>query len=397
MLCLDIEGGYGGSSRSLYYLVKHMDSRFVKPEVWCRSEGPIVPLYKKIGVNVQVEPSLPKVSSLPRFSRNVWALIRYQVSFWLSRSILLKLVAEIEDRFDVVHFNHEAFYLLAAWLRPRVKAGFVMHNRTLLKSTWFSRRQARLLFGINDVNVFITKREKNNLQHLAGLVGGRIIHNVVEIPKKYPNPYPISQQGSCFIIACLANYSWKRGLDRVVDVAVSLQAMGREDVRFVVGGNHRLTGNLPGVLGQLAANDGTLHDYAVARGVADHFVFLGHISEPEKLLAASDALIKPSREDNPWGRDILEALAMGLPVFACGTYDLFVKPGISGYLYPHDANFDSQLVAADIARLVDDPALCSIMSSAAVKCVDSMCDGKARAADLLAAWRQAFTTARTSV
>lgn len=389
VLCLDIEGGYGGSSRSLYHLLKHVDRSRVAPEVWCRRAGPIVPLYEAIGITVRIEPGLPKVSSLPRFSRNVWAQAQHLAAFVRSRPVRQRLAATINDRFEVVHFNHEAFYHLAAWLRRRVAAAFVMHNRTLLKDSWFARRQARLLVGVNDVNVFITERERDNIRRLAGWDGGTVIHNVVDVPTVRPSPHPAVPPDGRFTVACLSNYSWMRGIDRLVDVAVVLRATGRDDVRFVVGGNCALSGSLPGLLGEVAARGGSLADYAAARGVANCFVFLGHVSEPERVLAASHALAKPSREDNPWGRDILEALAMGLPVLACGTYDRFVKPGVSGYLYPHGDDFDPAAMAADIAGLAGDPGKRQTMSAAAVECVRTECDGRARAADLLAAWAQA--------
>jgi glycosyltransferase involved in cell wall biosynthesis len=343
---------------------------------------------------VRVDQGLPKVSSLPRFSRNVWALAQHFVAFARSRSLRQRLAATIKDRFDVVHFNHEAFYHLAAWLRPRVKAAFVMHNRTLLKESRFARRQARLLVGINDINVFITERERANIRRLAGWDGGTVIHNVVDVPETRPQPHLAVPPDNRFTVACLSNYSWLRGIDRLVDVAVALRAMGQDDVRFVIGGKCGLSGSLPGLLGELAAKGGTLADYAAVRGVADSFVFLGHVSEPERVLAASHVLAKPSREDNPWGRDILEALAMGLPVLACGTYDRFVKPGVSGYLYHHDDKFDPLEMATDIAALAADPLQREMMSAAAVDCVRTECDGQARATDLVKAWERAYACAR---
>jgi len=389
VLCLDIEGGYGGSSRSLFHLLKHIDRSRILPEVWCRRAGPIVSMYEGIGITVRVQPDLPKVSSLPRFSRNVWVLLQYFVAFASSRSARRKLAAVVNERFNVVHFNHEAFYYLAAWLRPRVKAAFVMHNRTMLRDTWFARRQARFLVGTNDINVFITEQERENVRQLAGWGGGVVIYNVVDIPKFRPQPHPEIQRDGRFTVACLSNYSWMRGTDRLVEVAAALRAMGRKDVRFVVAGDYHLSGTLPGGLGRVAANDGDLSDYARARGVGDDFLFLGHVSEPERVLASSDVLAKLTREDNPWGRDILEALSMGLPVFACGTYDRFVKPNVNGFLYPHSDGFDPVAVARDILDLASDSLRKSRMSEAAVESVRIACDGPSRAEDLMGVWEEA--------
>ena len=45
VLCLDIEGGYGGSSRSLYESIRHLP-KGVTCEVWCRRAGPIQAQYR---------------------------------------------------------------------------------------------------------------------------------------------------------------------------------------------------------------------------------------------------------------------------------------------------------------------------------------------------------------
>jgi len=387
VLCLDIEGGYGGSSRSLFYLVRHVDPVCNRIEVWCRRPGPIVRKYEEIGVPVRIVPDLPKVSALPRLSRSAWAHLQFARDFARSRDLLRSLVLEINERFDVVHFNHEALYLLAGWLRSRTKAAFVMHNRTQLWDTWFARMQARRLVADNDVNIFITERERDNIRKLAGWAGGLVIHNVVEIPEFKPPPHAAIPRDKGFRIACLSNFSWGRGIDRIVDVAVALKARGRPDIRFVVAGSMNLSGALPGRLGEIAEWGGGLADYAADCGVGDMILFLGHVDAPESVLSACHALIKPSREDNPWGRDILEALSFGLPVLACGSYPKFVQPGISGYLYPHDDRFVARQVAADIVGLADDRTMLCRMSAAAKEKVVTECDGPARAADLARAWR----------
>lgn len=390
VLCLDIEGGYGGSSRSLFYLLRHVNPAHNRIEVWCRRQGPIVQKYNEIGLPVRVVPELPKVSALPRLSRSAWAHLRYTVDFIRSREFRKSLVEEINSRFDVVHFNHEALYLLASWLRRRTSAAFVMHNRTQLWDTGFARMQARRLVADNDVNVFITERERENIRKLTGWSGGQVIHNVVELPVVKPAPHAAIPMDSAFRVACLSNFSWGRGIDRLVEVAVALKTLGRGDVRFVVAGATKLSGSLPGRLGELAAKGGSLKDYADDRGVCDMFVFLGHVDNPESVLSACHALVKPSREDNPWGRDILEALSFGLPVLACGSYEKFVEPGVSGYLYPHDDRFNPDRVAADIATLASDSELAHRMSAAARDKVIAECNGPSRAADLAETWRVAF-------
>ena len=114
--------------------------------------------------------------------------------------------------------------------------------------------------------------------------------------------------------------------------------------------------------------------------------FLGHVSEPETVLAACDVLLKPTREDNPWGRDILEGLAAGKPVISIGCYDRFVQNGETGFLLPQ---YDARTIADILMRLDADRALARHLGENAKARVAALCNGPARARDLLEVWRSA--------
>ncbi|NJM84390.1 MAG: glycosyltransferase family 4 protein, partial [Tabrizicola sp.] len=84
------------------------------------------------------------------------------------------------------------------------------------------------------------------------------------------------------------------------------------------------------------------------------FLFLGHVAEPETVLAACDVVVKPTREENPWGRDILEGLGAGKPVISIGRYDTFVETDATGFLMP---DYDAGKLADVLLRLDADRAL----------------------------------------
>ncbi len=388
VICLDIEGGYGGSSRSLFYLLKNIDRERFDLEVICRKDGPIVAKYQSIGIPVRVVDDLPKVSALPRNSRNLFVHANFLRDWLRSRKSRMALVEVIRNDCDLVHFNHEGFWFLGKWLRSRVPAAFVFHNRTLLWNTIFARFQARTIASISNKSVFITERELENMRILSGDASGAIINNVVEVsrsPKKYS-----STSVNKLDVICLANYSWARGIDRLIDIAVALKQRGQKGVHFHVAGKHQLSGNLPGQLGILARQGKTLADYAAFCGVPDMFTFLGHVVDPEELLGRGDILIKPSREDNPWGRDILEAMSTGLPVIACGTYDRFVENGVTGYLLQNDERFDAAKVAEVLSLLSLDRSEIERLGTNAQKRVEQFCDGPSQASLLMKVWDEAI-------
>lgn len=209
----------------------------------------------------------------------------------------------------------------------------------------------------------------------------------VAMPNEVAVPDPRLAKDRRFKVAVLSNFAFMRGIDRMIDVAVALKAADRRDIVFVMAGDMKLKGNLPGRLGEIAGAGGTLEDYARAEGVADWFIFCGHVHRPECILQACDVLAKPTREANPWGRDILEGLAAGLPVLSLGRYDRFVEDGVTGVLTPE---FDPLDWAERIVTLSEDKAVCAKMGAAGRTRVGELCNGPARAQDLLTLWRSAI-------
>lgn len=385
VLALDIEGGYGGSSRSLYETLRHLPEGAAEVEVWCRREGPIQPRYAEIGIPTSVWPEMPHVSALPRLSRNAVAFGRQAVVWHRTRHFRNALLAAA-SRADIVHLNHEGLFLLARWLRPRTRAAITAHVRTHLPSSPVSRWQYRTLFTATDGCAFITENEMERAALHAGRPAkGCVIYNVA-MPPTDARPDPVLAADRRFKVAVLSNYAYIRGIDRLVEIAVTLKTAGRRDIVFVVAGNMRLKGKLPGRLGEIARKGGTLKDFAEAEGVSDWFTFLGHVDQPGTVLAACDAVAKPTRESNPWGRDIIEGLAAGRPVLSVGRYSRFVETAVTGVLTP---DFDASEWAERIASLADDPAACARLGAAGRARVEELCNGPARAADLLRLWEDA--------
>ena len=383
VLCLDIEGGYGGSSRSLFESIAHLDSVDIDAEIWCKRPGPIQGRYNSIGVPVHVTPSMPKVSSLSRLSRNLYIYGSFIID-WLRSHSFRKRLVKAADNFDVVHFNHESLFLLARWLKPRTEAALSMHVRTNLNGTTFCKWQTRSIVNTLDHLIFITENEhRSTSAHSRQNAHGTVIYNIVQ-PNK-ARPIKTVPSDGRFKIACLSNYAWVRGLDRTIDIAKVLRANDRSDIVFVMAGDMSLTRSLPGELGKIGAAGGTLEDYVKINDLADWFLFLGHVPDPERVLAASDALIKPTREANPWGRDIQEGLAAGKPVISVGNYDKFVEDRVTGVI---QKLFDADNMAERICELADDRGLAKRIGETGRNRILKLCDGPSRASDLLEVWRK---------
>jgi glycosyltransferase involved in cell wall biosynthesis len=260
-----------------------------------------------------------------------------------------------------------------------------MHIRTQLPNCLLARWQARSIANTMDRLVFITENEKECQARLAGGAKGDVIYNTTPDLETGPGAHTVVPSDGRLKIASLSNFAWRRGVDRLIDVAVELVNLECRNVLFVLAGDMNLQGTLPGRLGELGRQGATLAEYAEERGVSDMFLFLGHVSDPERVLESCDALAKLTRDDNPWGRDIIEALYMGRPVLSIGQWDGFVKTARTGFLY---SSFLPKKVAEDIKQLAEDRSLCSRFGKAGQELVSTVCNPLERAKDLANVWRQ---------
>ena len=360
-----------------------MDRNAVEAEVWCRRAGPIQKVYERYEIACCVRPEMPTFKALRKLSRNLYVEAKYPIDWLQSRQFREALLERIAS-FDLIHFNNESLYRLAAWMRRRHSKPQTMHIRTMPSISAFARRQSKTIARSVDHLVFITENEQDRFDQLVGRTcDGSVIYNIaapvtVESHSGVPNDQRLK-------LAVLSNFDWQRGIDRTVEVAELLANRGRRDFLFVIAGDMRIPRSTPGALGSIGRRGGTLVDYATARGVSDMFLFLGHVGKPEPVIAACDVLVKPTRENNPWGRDILEALASCRPVISCGHYDRFVENNVTGYLL---ADYSPAAVADRIMELDADRELCRRLGQAGAQRVRELCDGPRRAAELLAIWQR---------
>ena len=104
-------------------------------------------------------------------------------------------------------------------------------------------------------------------------------------------------------VLSMQSWDYDRGIDRVRDVARAMP-----DDEFVIAGRPNDTLLWP--------------ENAQVVGVIN----------PADILPVADVVLRLTRRNDPWGRDIVEALSMGVPVVATGIWQGYVQHGVNGFL-----------------------------------------------------------------
>jgi len=350
ILFIDIEGGWGGSSRSLYYIVKNLDKNRFTPVVVYGKEGPIKKKYSEIGVPAHLFTPLPRIQALDRNNHKSFAVFALK-QFHVPRFLLFVKGLFNEYKFKLVHLNHESLFFIAMLLRLFFRCKVIYHVRTMLPKNIFGRIQVNMAKRTADYIIFISENEQRlwqDIQPKINEIPQSVVYNIFESPAEGPSAKLLADHKNKFKLAVLSTISRRRGTDRLVEVALSLKRRNLENVLFAVCGNGE-----PSYVGLLKKE---IRD----KGLDGFFTFLGH-QDPESILAECDTLIKLHRTNNPWGRNVIEAMMCGRPVISLGAYRKFVEDGINGYLFPE---FDAEKVAEKIAFLSVNPEVVEKMGEA---------------------------------
>ena len=358
-LHVDIEGGRGGSSRSLYQLISRLDRSRIDPIVAYRESGPVEDWYRDLGIKAVHVPEIgtyvPRVrnstkifvASLPRLRRTNWAAHR------------LLEIAE-QNQVDVIHLNYEGLFLIGTRLRQMTSLPIVCHVRAHLPINGWGRWLVRKLSRIADHYFFISPQEEERVRLLESgdPRPGEVMWNIAPV-RLQRQPFEDTKEA-----VYLGNIDWSKGADRLIDIAAALKASGVKGLKISVYGEPRRA--RPAYINEM-------NDRLRAEALSDLIEFCGFTPEPESVLAKAFALIRPSRDRDPWGRDVIEATSFGVPVLATGEFDGVVDPGVTGFLFDP---FDASELAETLKSLLEDEPMWERMSSAAVARGEQMFSGR---------------------
>ena len=364
VLYIDIEGGWGGSSRSLFYLVTALDRTKIVPVVWHRRKGPLSDRLDALAVEHRHEPRI--LSIIPWHSKN-WKI-------WLANVPRLpglwRLARDIREcNPDVVHLNYEGLVPLLFFARLRgLRAKVVLHLRTQAPANKIYRVYAKLINRYADYLIFITENERNRAVD-AGVDVARTAHAVLYNPVS-TELFCMPRRGKLeppLRVAYLATISVAKGASRLLELARLIRDRGLPVHIDAFGRSQRQRRLLVFRGGSLEG----MREKVEREGLSGYLTLHDHTTEPERVLSEADLLLRPSILNDPWGRDVLEAMAVGTPVIGIGTYDRFIRSGETGLLM---LEWSAEQCAEFLAELCRRPTVLSDMSRHARALARDLCD-----------------------
>jgi len=351
ILYLHTTSEIGGSDVSLVRLVEGLDRSRYAVIVALPSDGPLVSRLRAAGARVEIMPVLMKLTS----RRGIGFLMRFALNYPRAIAALVRLIRR--ERVSIVHTNtiHNLYGVTAAQV---ARVPHVWHFREIVWQSGVLRRVELTMARWWSTRIIVTSNA------IAGMYGPERrwpiqlvrVPNGVETDRFIPGDgarvrgeLQVAPGQSLVGIVCRLD-AWK-GLDDFLEAAALVAVADHDAVFAVIGGP---------IIGQEPYED-ALKIRARDLGLGARVRFAGWRYGPTEMPdvhRALDVLVLASREPEPFGLVLLEAMATGKPVVATahgGPLDI-VEDGRTGDLVPPR---DPAAMARAIIALLRDPARCA--------------------------------------
>ena len=346
----------GGSDVSLAHIVERLDRTRFQPIVALPSDGPLVARLERAGAEVAVLPRMRKLTS----RKGRAGLAVFGAAYPLGVVSLASLIRT--KRVDLVHTN--TIHNLYGWAAARLTGRpHVWHVREIVWQNATLRRLERALALRFSTRVVVTSRAVGEMFEQDGALPLRVvtIANGVDTEKfTHGTDETVRRDfgipAGVPLVGAAARLDVWKGLEDFIDAA-AIMHRAKPEIRFIIAG---------GAIEGLESYESVLREQARARGLDGVLHFAGWKYGPDAMPAfhrSLDVFVLPSREPEPFGLVVLEAMASARPVVATaqgGPLDIVVEGTTGRLVEPHNP----AAIAEAVTALIDDPARARAMGVA---------------------------------
>ncbi len=235
-----------------------------------------------------------------------------------------------ENQIDILHVNSSVFTSLYEWLKQKTRVKIVTHVREVIPSandvvTQFIIQQIR---KHSDFIICIAEEEAI---HFNDLQQCKILRNPVDTSYFQPN---VDRDNRQYVVGMMANFNALKGHDTFVEVAnLAMQDEQGRNWKF----------ELIGMPDSGFLSWKNWLPYAGLRYYQKIRRMLKATINPNVRVIPFQSDVKPAiqnwhiamrleRSMKPWGRDVIECMAMGIPMVALGSSEVMITHEETGWL-----------------------------------------------------------------
>lgn len=372
LLVEDTIRGLGGSYESLFLTASGVDRARFEPVVLFFQQNHFAEKLEARGIRVLVQRStrfwetekylkttrtardrLPRRGFFGAMRRSLVRFLRALIGGLPTTWTVYRLIRR--ERIDLLHANNnlrrDAMVILGGVL---ARVPVVVHERQITTYSgfvkWLSRR-VRVLVCISDAVLQNAEERGARARHRVRVHNALDLAALRDVRRQLPPGPPR--------VGIIGRIMPKKGQAFFIEAAARIREIVPEALFFIIG---QATGEDRGY-------EEEIRELSEQLGVASAIEWTGYLEEPMGLVASMDVTVHAGIEPEPFGRVIIESLALGVPVVATalgGPLEI-IEDGVSGYLVPPG---DAGAIAERVLALLQDPALKERMRGGALSRVE---------------------------
>jgi glycosyltransferase involved in cell wall biosynthesis len=347
VLYINHTGQMSGGERSLLEILRGLTAS-IDCLVAC-PDGPLVAAVEQLGVQrVAIPGTNGSLKLHPRHTP-------LAVAELVRAAVRVRAIAR-HRRVDLVHANSIRAGLVATMARGLGAPPTIVHLRDRLPASTASALTLRVL-GHADLRVANSRYTAESLTEAGVRAATRVISNPVDLTRFDPRRVDRSaaQRGlgldsRDFVVVIVAQITPWKGQREAIE-AIELVRRRHPHAKLLIAGSAKFVSKATRYDNRTYLEG--LHHRVAEASLQGTVRFLGETEDVRSVLGASDALLIPSWEE-PFGRSMIEGMAMGLPVIATnvGGPAEVIDDGVDGLLL---APREPEAWAQAISRLIEAP------------------------------------------
>lgn len=327
-------GEIGGAERSLLLLLERLDRSRYAPAVFCSAAGRLPEALAAIGVPARVAP-LGRSQRLSRYSGDAGWQRSFEGAVGIGQAVCSLMPPLQAANPDLIHTNGIKAHLIGGICGRLLRRPVLWHVRDLVP-------EGRMLALFRAAADRLPRRIIANSAAVAAQFEGRpaaghtrIIHNAVDLARFRPARTAaavragLSLSPDAMVLAMVAHFTPWKGHLLFLEIMARLVQRGLPAAGLIVGGSIYETDGHQEYEDEVRAR-------CQALGLADRVIFTGYQDCVADFLSAADLLVHPPIRPEPFGRAVIEAMALAKPVVAAAAGGVveIVEPGVTGLLVP---------------------------------------------------------------
>jgi len=367
--------GFGGAVVSLCELLDALDRKKFHPIVlvshkdvttreWLIKSGVFYYYAQEYKRPLWVKKTLERLNNVRGFKKMFLICVLF-IEFFLRIPFFLKVLKiAVENKIDLIHLNNgiQIEGIIAAKL---LRIPCISHNRDAMEKSLFSKWFVR--YG--GIRCFVAISEfvrRSLLKSGVPSTRTRLVYNGVDVEKcreksesniNIINKYSYGKY-NIGLFGCLVDWKGHKVFIKAIDILIRKEGM-KECKFFIVGDTPNKNSHLKKELISLVDK----------LNLSDYVIFTGYQSNVYPLMKKMDIVVHASVRPEPFGRVIIEAMALGKPVIATdmGGPKEIIQNGINGILISPNDPFN---LAEVIVELLKNKEKMNYISENAVKTVE---------------------------